>query len=300
MGMMAEKAGATTEAFKTIEATSPEFAMAKLRAQMQDLAITVGEALLPAIITLMDVFIPIIQGAAEWMKQNEGLTQTIVTVAAAVGSFLVVVGPILVVLPGIIAAVEGAIAVFTAIAAVLGGPVVLAIGAVVAAGGALWYFWEDLPWIVQEGVKNVLSAVEMMIYPFTSLLDIVNMCAQAIGSLFGMQVPDFSWDAMKATMANALGIDGARADGGRIQAGKSYIVGEQGPEVITPTGAGYVHDNKSSQGMMGGVNVSGPLVSISGVSVSGSMDVDRLALELGQKLRQRLTGIGYAYGAATI
>lgn len=44
---------------------------------------------------------------------------------------------------------------------------------------------------------------------------------------------------------------GARADGGPVQSGKTYLVGERGPEMFTPTGSGNITPNNE----MGGVNV---------------------------------------------
>jgi hypothetical protein len=39
----------------------------------------------------------------------------------------------------------------------------------------------------------------------------------------------------------------AKAQGGPVQAGKPYIVGEQGPEVIIPNASGNVLSNDNSQ-----------------------------------------------------
>jgi hypothetical protein len=44
---------------------------------------------------------------------------------------------------------------------------------------------------------------------------------------------------------------GARAAGGPVAAGGTYLVGEEGPELITPTRAGFVHDAGSTAGMVG-------------------------------------------------
>lgn len=46
-----------------------------------------------------------------------------------------------------------------------------------------------------------------------------------------------------------LPIDGERAHGGPVRAGGTYLVGENGPEVITPSRSGYVHPNG------GGLNI---------------------------------------------
>jgi len=47
-----------------------------------------------------------------------------------------------------------------------------------------------------------------------------------------------------------------RASGGPIHAGQTYLVGEEGPELVTPTANGYVHDAKTTAAMARSV---GPL-----------------------------------------
>lgn len=48
-------------------------------------------------------------------------------------------------------------------------------------------------------------------------------------------------------------VDGARAKGGPISRGGRYLVGEEGPEVITASRSGYV--NPTGSGMGGGATV---------------------------------------------
>lgn len=50
--------------------------------------------------------------------------------------------------------------------------------------------------------------------------------------------------------ARGGGIDGARRDGGPVKAGGTYLVGEEGPELITPTRGGYVHTARETAAMM--------------------------------------------------
>jgi hypothetical protein len=266
-----------------------------MRGVMMELGPLIGEIMTNFVPPIIDA----VSAVVEWIGNNQELAGVLIAVGAAVGALFVVLGPLLVMLPGIIAAVTGAIAVFTAIAAVMSGPVALAIGAVIAIGVGIYTFWDEIGGIVMAGVGLVLQGIEMMILPFTALLDLVNYVAQAIAGVFGMQIPDFSWAGIKGGVSDMLGIDGERAAGGPVQAGKNYLVGENGPEWFSPNTSGYVHDNKTSQ-QMGGMNVAGPLVSISGVTLANGMDIDRLAQQLGDKLRQRLTGIGYAAGAQAI
>jgi hypothetical protein len=63
----------------------------------------------------------------------------------------------------------------------------------------------------------------------------------------GYQAPNPQADANDA-LAQRLGYDGARAQGGSMQAGGSYIVGEQGPEVVTPRQDAQVTPNPATTG----------------------------------------------------
>ena len=46
--------------------------------------------------------------------------------------------------------------------------------------------------------------------------------------------------AIAQAVAGVVGFGGARADGGPVTAGGSYLVGERGPEVFRPAGAGVI------------------------------------------------------------
>lgn len=56
--------------------------------------------------------------------------------------------------------------------------------------------------------------------------------------------------------ANAIAaLSGGRADGGPVMAGKSYLVGERGPEIITPSQSGNVIPNNKLGGLGGNVTI---------------------------------------------
>ena len=74
--------------------------------------------------------------------------------------------------------------------------------------------------------------------------------------------------------------DGARAHGGPIAAGGSYLVGEEGPELITPRRSGFVHDAQATA-RMGRAGVH-----IENVYVTGK-DAMEAVRSLPQRLEQR-------------
>lgn len=66
-----------------------------------------------------------------------------------------------------------------------------------------------------------------------------------------------------------VSVDGARADGGPVSSGKSYLVGERGPELFVPSQSGTIIPNGSS----GSLSVS---VNLGGVTVTNTADENRL------------------------
>jgi hypothetical protein len=52
--------------------------------------------------------------------------------------------------------------------------------------------------------------------------------------------------------ANLLSFGGPRAAGGPVSSGKSYLVGERGPELFVPSASGQIVSNQNMQGMSGG------------------------------------------------
>lgn len=80
------------------------------------------------------------------------------------------------------------------------------------------------------------------------------------------------------------GIDGQRAKGGPISRGSNYLVGENGPELITASRNGYV--NPTGQGPMGGsleVSISAP-ITVNG----GTSDPQQLAAEISRQMREEV------------
>ncbi len=92
-----------------------------------------------------------------------------------------------------------------------------------------------------------------------------------------------------------LAVDGAQAAGGSIVGGKTYLVGEEGPELITPGGSGWVHTAKETAGMLGGRQLSGLTLQLGGVSISGVSDPEQayqmIKERLAADLRDALSGI---------
>ena len=144
-----------------------------LKSQLQELAISFGELLMPAIRTIVGW----IQKFVDWLNSmDEGTRKVIVTialVAAAIGPVLIIVGKvisaigtIMTIVPklaGVINAAKGVFVAFNAVCAA--NPYVLIIAAIVALVAAFIYLWNNCEefrqfWIdLWEGIKEIAIAV---------------------------------------------------------------------------------------------------------------------------------------------
>lgn len=106
----------------------------------------------------------------------------------------------------------------------------------------------------------------------------------------------------------AVKVDGARAGGGRVQAGRRYLVGENQAEVITPRRSGYVQPSiadwvengrpaRGGESMsLGGVSINAPMTfhgaTAADAELIASRVMDRLKREAGAALRGAYADLG--------
>ena len=146
-----------------------------LKSQLQELAISFGEILMPAIRGIVSA----LQKVADWLNGlSDGAKKTIVTIAlivAAIGPVLIVVGKVISAIgtimtwvPKIASAINVVKGALTALHAVMmANPIILIIAAIAALVAAFIYLWNHCEgfrnfWInLWEGIKNgVTTAVE--------------------------------------------------------------------------------------------------------------------------------------------
>ncbi len=153
-----------------------------LKSQLQELAISFGEILMPAIRGIVGW----LQKVADWLNGlSEGQKKLIVTIAlvvAAIGPVLIVVGKVLSAIgtimtwvpkiAGAINAIKGGLAALHAV--MLANPIVLIIAAIAVLVAAFIYFWNTSEefrqfWInLWEGIKNAVSTAVEAIGSFLS------------------------------------------------------------------------------------------------------------------------------------
>ncbi len=114
---------------------------------------------------------------------------------------------------------------------------------------------------------------------------------KAMGETIKSYLPGGTVTAANNPAGEFEGLAGANAKGGPMSPGRTYLVGEQGPELVTPTRSGYVHPNGSGGGStsIGGVTVHAPM-HFHGVSAADAEELfqrfsRRLSQELGNALR---------------
>ncbi|MDY4579224.1 MAG: phage tail tape measure protein [Anaerobutyricum hallii] len=192
-----------------------------LKSQFQELAISFGELLMPAIRTIVGW----IQKFVDWLNSmDEGTRKVIVTialVAAAIGPVLIIVGKvisaigtIMTIIPklaGVINAAKGVIAAFNAVCAA--NPYVLIIAAIVALVAAFIYLWNNCEefrqfWIdLWESIKEIAVAVwEALKEFFTAAWEAIKTTAVTVWNA----IKDFFtglWEGIKnifTTVVNAI------------------------------------------------------------------------------------------------
>ena len=192
-----------------------------LKSQLQELAISFGELLMPAIRTIVGW----IQKFVDWLNSmDEGTRKVIVTialVAAAIGPVLIIVGKvisaigtIMTIIPklaGVINAAKGVFAAFNAVCAA--NPYVLIIAAIVALVAAFIYLWNNCEefrqfWIdLWESIKEIAVAVwETLKEFFTAAWEAIKTTAVTVWNA----IKDFFtglWEGIKnifTTVVNAI------------------------------------------------------------------------------------------------
>lgn len=151
----------------------------------------------------------------------------------------------------------------------------------------------------QAGYEAATRMIEAIKSAFSGLVS----WAAGIGSRIGSAISSGATSAINRVKgffgygdgggAAAPAVSGARAAGGSIYGGRSYLVGEEGPEIITPTRSGYVHPSGSMPN--GGVT----LKQTNNIKIDGTSfgNLDELAYQIARKIEQRTRAAMHAVHA---
>ena len=189
-----------------------------LKSQLQELAISFGEILLPAvksIVSFLQGFINVLNSMPDGMKQT---IVTIALVAAALGPVLIIigkvisaVGTIMTIVPkvaGVIKTVQGAFAALNA--TMLANPIVLIIAAIVALVAAFIYLWNTNEefrqfWInLWEDIKEIAIAVwEALKAFFSAAWEAIKATAETIWNALATFFTGL-WEGIKNTFTTVV------------------------------------------------------------------------------------------------
>jgi TP901 family phage tail tape measure protein len=147
---------------------------------------------------------------------------------------------------------------------------------------AIMALWDGMKQVMADLLSWVSEKAAMLASPFVKLGGVIKGALSDSGINTTGGVDEFS------------GVDGTRAKGGPMSAGRSYLVGEQGPEVVTPSKGGYVHPNGSKPGgSSGGGIVVSPVFNFNGTPKETA---DQIAVRVMDKIERSIkNGLNGSY-----
>jgi len=202
--------------------------MGQLKGTTDKLKFAIADNLVPALLPFIEKMRDAVAGISVWMKENPGLTKTIVLIVAAVGGLLLVLGPLLIFLPGIISLLP----ILGAAFAVLTGPVGLIIAAVIAliavgvllvknwdkVGAAFKAIWEGIKTAFQNVVVAIINGINKLIMALNKVS--FTMPSWLGGGTFGINI--------KTIAIPKFG------EGAIVTRPTIGMIGEKGPEAVMP------------------------------------------------------------------
>lgn len=119
--------------------------------------------------------------------------------------------------------------------------------------------------VLGAALKAVGAILGGLISGFANVLGVIEGVVNAIRSLVNLVKNNPIVEGISGLISSAFG--GARANGGSVSAGKSYLVGERGAELFTPSSNGMIVPNNALGG--GGTNIN--------LTVNGAIDPEGTA-----------------------
>lgn len=200
IGDATKYAGSAQKEFETRSATT-ENQMILMGNNINTAWIAIGDAVLPALNSIIKSVIPVVEVMADWAKENPALVQGIIIITGAISGLLLGVSGLGLAFAGAISMATGFQAIGAVLAPVFAGlslpimGVVAAIAAVIAIGVALYKNWDTVKekagqlgsYLSTEfaGVKESVSGVVDGIKDsFNSIVQTVSPALQAVADVF--------------------------------------------------------------------------------------------------------------------
>lgn len=221
----AENTALVIEAERRYESAASQFKI--LINNLTELAIIVGNILLPPLLQLVEIITPLIQRLAAFAEEHPTLTKVVI----AAGLALVALGGALIALsviaPGVVAAmaiisfaVAGQIPLWGGLSIAM-GPItltILGIAAAIGIGILIWKNWATIVDFMKDQVNDLIEVLNFLIKVFFKLNPLL-FALESFGIISAPEIPTFG-------------------HGGTQQRSGLAIVGERGPELVNlPAGA---------------------------------------------------------------
>lgn len=241
------------EAMGEVQTTSKE-KMEALTASITNLKDELGKELLPLATELVST-------VTEWASKFSNLddrTKKMILVALGLVAAL---GPLLMVIGSLGIAIGGLTTLFALIVSPI-GVVVLGIAGLIAIGVLLWKNWDKIKAVGQEvalAFKNTWGElVDWLKEKVDNMIEIFNRIIDKIKEVMSWinKYTSFGSLGVGGLISSAFG--GGRASGGFVRSNTSYLVGENGPEIFSPSQNGNIIPNHKLAGSGGiTINISG-------------------------------------------
>jgi phage-related protein len=157
----------------------------------------------------------------------------------------------------------------------------------------LWNFIKDylapfMGGVFKLAIDGLGIALGILIKVVAKVVDVFDTVFSAIKKAFDLLKQFVNFVSNNPVTRGIAGVfDGFRAAGGPVSAGSSYIVGERGPELFTPSSSGAIVPNNALGG--GGINI----------TVNGAIDAEGTARQIVQLLNRSQARGALGAGALT-
>jgi len=171
----------------------------------------------------------------------------------------------------------------------ISGPFTDTVSAITTALSTIWDTVSPGLTLFQTSIESIFSSI---------LTNAINPVSDALTSAFNAYTNFTSWSGNALDSAgnfvnnlNPFGggnnqVAGARAAGGPVTAGRQYLVGEQGPELFTPSSSGNISSNRDTQMAFAGGG-SGDVHFHGDVHINGVNSVEELYRDIQERRRRR-------------
>jgi hypothetical protein len=240
--------------------------------------------LLPVLTELATKVSDIIIKVMDWAEAHPELTKNILIITTVIGGLLLVLGPLLIMLPSIITFFGLLSTPVLVIIGIITGLVIIVKNLI-----DIFYLFKDHTTEIWNGIviafKGWINAIVGFFMPLINMLDnIYNKIKRVASSVGGGVVSGVSSfiDNVKGGAGIVADFVTGKASGGSVSGGSSYIVGENGPEMFSPSSSGYITPNSKLAGA-GGITIN-----ITGNTLLDGNAGQQLAGQIMKVLKQNL------------